>query len=270
MARRRCKNTAILQTLLQCADTESQDKVLIDAVTKLGRHWKDIQRHHFQGRSKNCIKNRCVMRPPAREVLTWPSYTVLVRRYQNQGITLPRPAGTPEPSTYSATDDDDMSYGSSAYDDLLPAHTQVSTPETQHSWPTDGAYSGWTSQESFNIITSTASNYPHMHQPLTVNVSQGSPWDWATSSISSHSPMMALASPQVYTNVSDHATLSPYDHYAATPSMVSPATMNYSGHIARGPTSSPISSTASPSYQDPQAMAHFMRYEMRRDPSYQY
>ncbi|KAL5377167.1 hypothetical protein DPSP01_009979 [Paraphaeosphaeria sporulosa] len=235
---------------------DTDDKVLIDAVQKLGRHWKDIQRHHFQGRSKNCIKNR---------------YTVLVRRYQNQGIILPQPAGTPEPSTYSATDDDDMSYGSTTYDDLLPAHTtQVSTPETQHSWPTDSSYSAWTSQESFDVMTSTAPTYPHV--PLTVNVSQGAQWDWATTSMNtSHSPMMALASPHIYPHVSDHATLSPYDHYAASPAMLSPTTaMNYGGHVARGPTSSPISSNASPSYQDPHAMAQFMRYEMRRDPPYQY
>jgi hypothetical protein len=198
------------------------------------------------------------------------SYTVLVRRYQNQGIILPQPASTPEPSTYSATDDDDMSYGSSAYDDLLPAHTQVSTPETQHSWPTNGSYSGWTSQESFDVMTSTAPNYPHVNQPLTVIASQGSQWDWATTSMNTHSPMMALASPHVYSSVSDHATLAPYDHYAATTSMLSPTTMNYAGHVARGPTSSPISSTASPSYQDPQAMAQFMRYDMRRNPPYQY
>ncbi|KAK7177313.1 DNA-binding protein [Paraphaeosphaeria sporulosa] len=234
---------------------DTDDEILIDAVHRLGRHWKDIQRHHFQGRSKNCIKNR---------------YTVLVRRAQKGGRILPQPAGTPEPSTYSATDDDDMSYGSSAYDDLLPAHTQVSTPETQHSWSTDGSYSGWTSQESFDVMTTTASNYPHVVQPLTVNVSQGSQWDWTTTSINTHSPMMAWTSPHVYSSVSDHATLSPYDHYAATPSMLSPTTMNHGGHVARGPTSSPTSSTVSPSYQDTQAMAHYMRYEMRRDPPCQY
>lgn len=38
-----------------------QDKILIDAVHRFGRHWKDIQRQHFQGRSKNCIKNRYVI-----------------------------------------------------------------------------------------------------------------------------------------------------------------------------------------------------------------
>lgn len=43
---------------LHLADCCTKDKVLIDAVQKLGRHWKDIQRHHFKGRSKNCIKNR--------------------------------------------------------------------------------------------------------------------------------------------------------------------------------------------------------------------
>jgi hypothetical protein len=242
----------------------------MDAVQKLGRHWKDIQRHHFQGRSKNCIKNRYVWLLRVSKVLMFPSYTVLVRRYQNQGIMLPQSAGTPEPSTYSATDDDDMSYGSSAYDDLLPAHTQVSTPETPHSWPVNGSYSSWTSQESFEVMTSTAPNYPHVTPPLAVNASQGSQWDWVTTAMNTHSPMMALASPNVYPSVSDHAILAPYDHYAATASMLSPTTMHYTGHVARGPTSSAISSTASPSYGHPQAMAQFMRYEMRRDPPYQY
>ena len=45
----------------QFADRCTQDKTLIDAVHRLGRHWKDIQRQHFHGRSKNCIKNRYVM-----------------------------------------------------------------------------------------------------------------------------------------------------------------------------------------------------------------
>lgn len=232
------------------------DKVLIDAVQKLGRHWKDIQRHHFKGRSKNCIKNR---------------YTVLVRRYQNQGISLPQPAGTPEPGAYSATDDEDMSYNSSVYDDLLSSRTEVSTPETQYSWPADSPYSGWTSQESFHVMTTTASNYAHVPQPLTVNVSQGAQWDWATTSMT-HSPMMSLASPHhPYTNISEHGGLSPYDHYSSTPSMLSPATIHYPGGLARGPTSSPISSaSASPAYQERQAMAHMMNYGMQHDPSYQY
>lgn len=197
------------------------------------------------------------------------SYTVLVRRYQNQGIPIPQPAGTPEPSLYSATDDDDVSYGSSVYDDPL-LHTHVSTPETPSSWPTGNCYSGWTSQESFHVVPSTASNYPHIQRPLSVNVTQGSQWDWAATSLTTHSPMMALASPRAYTSIPDHNTLSPYDNYATTPLMLSPTTMNYAGHVARGPTSSPISSTASPSYQDPHAMAPFMRYDMRRDPPYQY
>jgi hypothetical protein len=37
-----------------------QDRILIEATQQLGRHWKDIQREHFPGRSKNTIKNRYV------------------------------------------------------------------------------------------------------------------------------------------------------------------------------------------------------------------
>lgn len=55
------------------ANIYTQDQILIDAVHRYGRHWKDIQRQHFQGRSKNCIKNRYVLRPPASpNFLTFP------------------------------------------------------------------------------------------------------------------------------------------------------------------------------------------------------
>lgn len=215
--------------------------------------------------------------------LTSPSYTVLVRRYQNQGIILPQPAGTPEPSTYSATDDDDRSFGSTTYDDLLPARTtQVSTPETQHSWPTDTTYSAWTSPESFDVLTSSAPAYSHaMSTPLTVAVSTSAQWDWASTSMNAaHSPMLALASPRnlnhtphQHHNIYPHdASLVPYDAYAPNPAMLSPTTaMHYGAHVARGPTSSPVPiAHGSPSYQNPQAVAHLMRYEMRRDPPYQY
>jgi lysyl-tRNA synthetase class I len=40
--------------------TAEQDRILIEATQQLGRHWKDIQREHFPGRSKNTIKNRYV------------------------------------------------------------------------------------------------------------------------------------------------------------------------------------------------------------------
>ncbi|KAK3201461.1 hypothetical protein GRF29_185g1026171 [Pseudopithomyces chartarum] len=232
---------------------DTDDQILIDAVHRYGRHWKDIQRQHFQGRSKNCIKNR---------------YTVLVRRYENRGIKLPAPAGTPEPcpSDYPVTDDDSYS---GVYDDPF-SHTEVSTPETQHSWPVGSSYSAWTSQESFDVIPSTAGSYAPLHQPLSVNVSQASHWDWATTSMNT-APMMPLASPHMYTNISDQAAMAPYDHYSATSSMLSPTAFHYSGNTARGPTSSPVSSlSTSPSYQDPHAMAQYMTYGMRRDPPYQY
>ncbi|KAF2245537.1 hypothetical protein BU26DRAFT_433024 [Trematosphaeria pertusa] len=235
---------------------DAEDKVLIEAVQKLGRHWKDIQRHHFPGRSKNCIKNR---------------YTVLIRRYQNQGITLPQPAATPEPNTsnvssYSATDDDSMSYTSSVYDDLLPTHTQVSTPETQHSWPVDEeAFTGWSSQESFNI-TSTAPDFSCVQQPITSNVTHSPQWSWTTTSMSQPA-MMNIAPPHAYSNAMDSATLASYDAYGSIPAMLSPNSTRF----PRAPTSSPRArACTTPPYQDPQAMARFMRYGIQRDPPYQY
>ncbi|KAF9693106.1 hypothetical protein EKO04_008624 [Ascochyta lentis] len=48
---------------------EDEDVVLLTAVDRLGRHWKDIQQQHLPHRSKNCVKNR---------------YSVLARRYATQ------------------------------------------------------------------------------------------------------------------------------------------------------------------------------------------
>jgi hypothetical protein len=50
--------TEFQQYLLWYANLSDQDQTLIEATSHLGRHWKDIQREHFPGRSKNCIKNR--------------------------------------------------------------------------------------------------------------------------------------------------------------------------------------------------------------------
>ncbi|KAF2816908.1 uncharacterized protein BDZ99DRAFT_564730 [Mytilinidion resinicola] len=50
-----------------------EDELLLKAVERYGRHWKEIQHAHFASRSKNCIKNR---------------WTVLLRRSQHQGLEL--------------------------------------------------------------------------------------------------------------------------------------------------------------------------------------
>ena len=191
-------------------------------------------------------------------------YTVLVRRYQNQGITLPQPAGTPEPGACSATDDDDIPYSSSMYEDLLLCRTQVSTPETRSSWPMEEPYSEWSTHDTFPM-TSTASDFNHTLNPMGKSLGEESQWAWSSTSMSNPS-MMQMASPNGYTNVSDPSMFATYDGYGNVSPMLSPHPTHYLGSNIRVPMGSPTS----PSYQDPQAMARFMRYGTQTHPPYYY
>ncbi|KAF1952294.1 hypothetical protein CC80DRAFT_452492 [Byssothecium circinans] len=229
---------------------EAEDNVLIDAVQKLGRHWKDIQRDHFPGRSKNCIKNR---------------YTVLVRRYQSRGISLPQPASTPEPGTASLSPDmdDDMTYSPGDYGDVRSSNTSVSPPEIPHSWSIeDEALQTWTSGGSFDITS--APDYSHVHQ-RPASVSHSSEWQWSMS----QTPFMQVVPSNAYPHMPEPEP-QPYDAYG-TASMLSPNPIHHHGtsHL-RAYTSSPgqIASTSSP-YQDPQAMS-YIAYGVQRDHSNQY
>ncbi|KAG9195285.1 hypothetical protein G6011_00406 [Alternaria panax] len=137
---------------------DPDDAALLDAVQRLGRHWKDIQREHFPGRSKNDIKNR---------------YTVLVRRYQNQGITLPNApsspsdCGTPAGLSSYPDDDDHLSYSSHVFDTLLPTPPHGSN---RHSWSSfdNDAYSTWSSPQIYATPTTTADHTVH-HQSITAS-----------------------------------------------------------------------------------------------------
>ncbi|CAO2653720.1 Nn.00g031310.m01.CDS01 [Neocucurbitaria sp. VM-36] len=167
---------------------DSEDKILIEATQRLGRHWKDIQREHFPGRSKNCIKNR---------------YTVLVRRYQNQGINLPSApsspseSSTPTPVPYYPDDDDEhISSTPSMYSNLLSTHSQATSSEIHSSWTRldNDAYSTWSSPQDYNMpiavtgpeayhTTTPMSQYGYTQpQTLSSNVPAASTtWNWATS-----------------------------------------------------------------------------------------
>lgn len=79
------------QSLDPCLDRsewrKDEDVALLQAVDRLGRHWKDIQQQHLPHRSKNCIKNR---------------YSVLARRTASSGMpyednlgSSPSDPGTP-------------------------------------------------------------------------------------------------------------------------------------------------------------------------------
>ncbi|KAH9870951.1 hypothetical protein J1614_006525 [Plenodomus biglobosus] len=136
---------------------ETEDKTLIDATQRLGRHWKDIQREHFPGRSKNCIKNR---------------YTVLVRRYQNQGIRLPDATSSPSESSTPAMssypeDDDYPAPTPNMYTDLLSAPTHATSSRSRQSWSSmdNDAYATWSTAQDYNMpIAMTA---PEMHHTTT-------------------------------------------------------------------------------------------------------
>jgi hypothetical protein len=104
--------------------------------------------------------------------LTYSSYTVLVRRYQNQGITLPNApsspsdCGTPALSSYH-DDDDYLSTNAGIYDDLLlqaPSHTTH-----RNSWSSidNDAYSTWSSSQGYGMPPAIASPSTY-HTPATI------------------------------------------------------------------------------------------------------
>lgn len=197
------------------------------------------------------------------------SYTVLIRRYQNQGITLPPPTCSPEPSTaYSTTDDDDMSYTSSGQDELYTTQTQVSTPESQRSWPTDVDFTEWPSQESFS--TMVAPSYTHIPQPQVSHTSPPSQWHWPTAPIS-QPPILQIPLQAGYLNVPEPVTLASYDPCGAPPVAINSSPTSLPNNYMRGPTSSPIPrATSNSPYQNTEPMTNYMRYGISHNPSFQY
>ncbi|KAF2279219.1 uncharacterized protein EI97DRAFT_169574 [Westerdykella ornata] len=219
---------------------ESEDQLLIEAVQRLGRHWKDIQERHFRGRSKNCIKNR---------------YTVIMRRYQNAGITLPGSTGGSEPGTpshrfsaYSAQDEEPLHYPENMYDDLLTTHTQVSTPDTHHSWSMDEEpFGNWSSPQPFGMAPTAPTTDFRFAQQLHTPVTVAAHWGWTTTSMEPGS-IIPMASPTAFPPGFAHQTPT----YGANPvgqGTVAQVRSPQSSHPAanyrtvsysmRGPTSSP-------------------------------
>ncbi|KAF1913012.1 hypothetical protein BDU57DRAFT_342071 [Ampelomyces quisqualis] len=206
---------------------DEEDRILIEATQQLGRHWKDIQREHFPGRSKNTIKNR---------------YTVLVRRYQNQGITLPSRASSPSQSSSIAslsnsTPDDEYTYHNLSIDNNLmpPPHTGTSA-SIHRSWSSldsKAAVSAWSNPHAYELpmalphhqdmthATNTILNYAYA--PPRTNISHSTtPHDWAT--LPSSSPMdapMQARSPVSYSTSPAPLQQHYYDYTTAQPFMSS-------------------------------------------------
>jgi hypothetical protein len=93
--------------------------------------------------------------------LTASSYTVLIRRYQNQGITLsnapssPSECGTPALSSYH-DDEDYLSTNAGIYDDLLQASSHTTHRSSWSSFDND-AYSTWSSSQGYGMPPAIAS-----------------------------------------------------------------------------------------------------------------
>lgn len=201
---------------------DDEDRLLIEATQQLGRHWKDIQREYFPGRSKNTIKNR---------------YTVLVRRYQNNGIALPsRPSSPSEmstsapPSQYYPEDEDYYDIPGS-YNSLMPPQPQHSSAGSRRSWSSidsDGAVSAWSNAPSYDLSlgvpTTSMSHTTHSMPGYAFAPPPAQPshsWPWPSTTTSSMDPSYSM---QVRSPVSYHTPAQPhYDDFPMAQPLMSPS-----------------------------------------------
>jgi hypothetical protein len=177
------------------------------------------------------------------------SYTVLVRRYQNQGITLQSRASSPSeastPAAFSGYNpDDEYSYdGSNAYDTLMPPQgTSAGSHRSWSSLDSEAAVSAWSTPQDYTLpIAVPASHMTHathsmsdyaFTQPRPLSTDVSSPphdWNWASTS-----PMNPSASIQARSPIS-YSTPAPqhYDDYGMLQPVMSPDGHSYSRSPAR-------------------------------------
>lgn len=179
-----------------------------------------------------------------------------------EGVHSSPPPSTPKNrlSTCSTTDEDNM-----FYDDLLMPQTQVSTPETQHSWPLiEEPFTTWSTQDSFAPITSVTvapssmdfAKFPQV-QTLT-HVTAPAQWaNWTTTSMEpSTMNLGAVSYAQSYTVTQAQQ----YGSYGAMQGMIAhrtpPSTQGHgsSFYIRAPPTSSP----RMPNYQETDPLGRYL------------
>jgi hypothetical protein len=175
-----------------------------------------------------------------------------------------------------------MPYPSSMYEDLTTTHTQVSTPETRHSWSLDEeVFPNWSSTESFNMHATTGPpKYNRLPPQLSTNVSSHQQWNWTTASTESPA-IIAIQQPQ---NFSDFPSsgISSYGAYGSIPGMLSPTSMPVNPAQNRAsfpvtvasmqPHTSSHRSSIIPPYYDPEAESGYIKYgmQMQLEPPYRY
>jgi hypothetical protein len=177
------------------------------------------------------------------------SYTVLVRRYQNQGITLQSRASSPSeastPATFSSYNpDDEYSYdGLNAYDTLMPPQgTSAGSHRSWSSLDSEAAVSAWSTPHDYTLpMAAPASQMTHathsmsdyaFTQPRPLSTGVSSPphdWNWASTSPMNPSAPMQARSPVSYsTPAPPH-----YDDYGMLQPVMSPDGHSYSRSPAR-------------------------------------
>jgi len=198
-------------------------------------------------------------------------YTVLVRRYQNQGITLPNApsspsdCGTPAGLSSYPDDDDYLSHSSHVYNTLLPTPSHGSD---RHSWSSfdNDAYSTWSSPQTYATPTAIAdhnaqhqsvapSQYLYTQPPLGSNV----PSTWDQTSSYTHHP-----APSLHTGAPTNPPLYGYSPYQVAQQPILPHNIAYTASTDRAayatmPNRSPPTASSQQVY-DPSASA------MYRDP----
>jgi hypothetical protein len=173
---------------------------------------------------------------------------VLVRRYQNQGITLTSRAGSPSEASASTPhsmyppDDDYSSFLPNDYDSLMPPHTQGTSAGSHRSWSSmdSEALSTWSSPQDYTLPMTTA-DMTHATDlipeyaftaPRTL---ASNDWDWTPNP---STPMQAQ-SPISYNTISAPQH---YDNYA----MAHPPTMSRSYSRSPGRATYPSMTGAAP------------------------
>lgn len=135
---------------------------------------------------------------------------MLVRRYQNQGITLPSRGSSPsEPSTPSglspySEDHDYLSYDTDEYGNLMPPQTQGTSAGRHRSWSSfdNESMSAWSSSGDYNVsMVMPTADMTHATNAIpdymyaasrnpSPNVSNASnQWNWTTTAMDVAAPM---------------------------------------------------------------------------------
>lgn len=206
---------------------EEEDRILIDAVGNYGRHWKDIQKAHFPGRSKNCIKNRhTVLRRKYRDMSLLPGESVTAtepRTPQDQRLTHSSMKGSPLP------------YQHTQGEDFLTSQTQTSTPESRFSWlQDDEAFHNWSTPESYSMNLTGLSPTVPKGQQLPQVAGTMPQWDSYSSIVTTGVPSLPFTNmmqqpPMTHTQYLPNynpQTTPQYAAYASVPGVIAQQTSN--------------------------------------------